>query len=208
MNPFQTGYYHDAELKTFGFKSIGKNVKIAKNCTIVGLSNISIGDHVIIDSFCSIIATGIDAKLVIGSYIHIGGFCHLMANAGIEIKDFSGLSQGVKIYSKTDDYSGKSLTNPTVPEKYELVKKGKVTINEHVIVGANSVILPHVNIGEGVSIGALSLVTTSLDSWSIYFGSPLKRLCKRSDALLQKKEQFLLELEAKSIDSINHVQSI
>lgn len=199
MNPFETGYYHDEELKSFGFKSIGKNVRIAKNCTFAGLSNISIGNNVIIDSFCSIIATGVDGKLNLGSYVHIGGFCHILANEGVEIKDFSGLSQGVKIYSKNDDYSGRSLTNSTIPDRFKNLKKGKVTINEHVIIGANSIILPDVTIDNGVSIGALSLVTTNLEAWNIYFGNPLRKLGKRSDALLVQKEEFLKELEDKKI---------
>lgn len=198
MNPFETGYYHDEQLRELGFKSLGTNVKIAKNCTIAGLSNISIGSNVIIDSFCSIIATGIDARLELGSYVHIGGFCHILANGGgVEIKDFSGLSQGVKIYSKNDDYSGESLTNSTIPDKYKNIRKGKIIIQEHVIVGANSIILPNVTIGDGVSVGALSLVTTNLESWNIYFGNPLRKLGKRSDGLLLKKKEFLKELEDK-----------
>ncbi len=196
-NPFETGYYTENELKTFGFKAIGKNVKIAKNCTISGLSNISIGDNVIIDAFCSIIATE-DGYLQIGSFIHIGAFCHLLANTGIELKDFSGLSQSVKIYSKTDDYSGNSLSNPTIPNKYKFIKKGKVIINEHVIIGAGSVILPNVTIGEGTSVGALSLIASNLDSWTIYYGNPLKKLTKRSKNLLIKKEAFLKELNQKN----------
>lgn len=197
MNPFETGYYNEGELRSFGFNSIGENVRISKNCTIAGLNNISIGDNVIIDSFCSIIATGIEGQLILGSYVHIGGFCHILANNGIEIKNFSGLSQGVKIYSRTDDYSGRSLTNPTIPNKYKSVKKGQVLINEHVIVGANSIILPNVNVGIGSSIGALSLVATNLESWTMYFGNPLRKLAKRSDTLLLKKEAFLKELETK-----------
>lgn len=195
MNPFATGYYHDEELRAFGFKSIGKNVKIAKNCTIVGLSNISIGDNVIIDSFCSIIANVGSLKL--GSFVHIGGFSHILANGGVEMKDFSGLSQGVKIYSKNDDYSGEFLTNSTIPEKYKSSKTGKVIINEHVIIGAGSIILPNVIIDVGVSVGALSLVSTNLESWHLYFGNPLRKLGKKSNGLLFKKEEFLKELERK-----------
>lgn len=197
MNPFEIGYYHDEELKNFGFKSLGKNVKISKNCNIVGLSNISIGNNVIIDSFCCIIASGKDASLKLGSHVHIGGYCHILANGGVEIKDFSGLSQGVKLYSKSDDYSGKSLTNSTIPEEYKNIQIGKITLNEHVIIGANSVILPNVTIDTGVSVGALSLVASNLESWSIYFGNPLKRLGKKSDGLLLKKMEFLKEWEGK-----------
>lgn len=195
MNPFGTGYYHSEELRAFGFEAIGENVKIAKNCTIAGLSNISIGNNVTIDAFCSIIATGANGKLELGSYVHIGGFCHILANEGVVVNDFSGLSQGVKIYSKSDDYSGESLTNSTVPDKYKNFKKGKVIINEHVIVGANSIILPNVTIGIGVSIGALSLVNTNLESWNMYFGNPLRKLGKKSKGLLSKKIDFLNELD-------------
>lgn len=191
-NPFQTEYYTENELRNFGFRSVGTDVKIAKNCTIIGLSNISIGDHVIIDAFCSIIASG-EGTLSLGSYIHIGAFCHLLANDGIEIRDFSGLSQGVKIYSRTDDYSGHSLTNPTIPSKYKKVKAGKVVLGEHVIIGANSVILPNVNLGDGVAVGALSLVATSLSPWNLYFGNPLKRISSRSQQLLEVREEFLRE---------------
>lgn len=191
-SPFQIGYYHENELKSLGFKSIGTNVKIAKNCLIIGIPNISIGSNVIIDSFCSIIASE-SGYLKIGSHVHIAAFCHLLACEGIELKDFSGLSQGVKIYSKTDDYSGHFLTNPTIPNAYKSMKKGAVIINEHSIIGAGCVILPNVIIGEGVSVGALSLVSSNLESWMIYIGNPLRKLTKRSKDLLLKKQEFLNE---------------
>ena len=130
-----------------------------------------------------------------GSHVHIAAFCHLLASEGIELKDFSGISQGVKIYSKTDDYSGNSLTNQTIPNAYKSIKKGKVIINEHSIIGAGCVILPNVTIGEGTSVGALSLIGSNLDSWTIYVGNPLKKLTKRSKHLLEKKQDFLTDLE-------------
>ena len=165
-------------------------MKIAKNCVIKGIDKITIGDNVIVDAFCSIIVTN-SGYLELGSYTHIGAFSHILACEGVEIRDFSGLSQGVKIYSKTDDYTGHSLTNPTVPNEYKAFKKGKVIINQHVIIGAGSVLLPNIVIGEGVSIGALSLVSTNLTPWFMYYGNPLKKLAKRSKNLLEMKEEFL-----------------
>jgi len=186
---FDPGYYTEPDLKNAGFKSVGKNVSIAKNCTIIGLSNIEIGDNVRIDGYCSIIAAG-TGYVKLGSYIHIGGYCMLSAGDGIVMDDFSGLSQGVRIYSRTDDYSGKYLTNPTVPEKYIGITQGKVELRRHVIIGSGSVILPQVTIGEGSSVGALSLVTKSLDDWGVYFGSPAKRLKRRSRNLLKLEEEL------------------
>ncbi|MDA8429799.1 MAG: acyltransferase [Geobacteraceae bacterium] len=191
-NPFDAGYFNEKELAGFGFKSIGSNVKIAKSCTIIGLANISIGNNVRIDDFCCIIADK-NGWLNIGSFIHIGGWCYLSAGDGITMEDFSGLSQGVKIYSRTDDYTGKALTNPTIPEQFTSVIHGTVILKKHVIIGSGTVILPKVTIGEGSSVGALSLVTKSLDAWGVFFGSPVKRLKNRSKRLLEFETKLIEE---------------
>ena len=189
MNPFDLGYYNEHDLSKMGFKALGRNVQIAKNCTIIGLENIEIGDHVRIDGYCSILAAE-QGWLRLGSYIHIGGYCLLSAGDGIHMGDFSGLSQGVRIYSKTDDYSGNHLTNPTVPEKYVGITRGAVVLGRHVIIGSGSVILPNVSIGDGSSVGALSLVTKPLDSWGVFFGCPARRLKDRSKRLLELEAEL------------------
>ena len=128
--------------------------------------------------------------LRIGSYVHIGGLCYLSAGDGICLEDFSGLSQGVRIYSRTDDYSGEHLTNPTVPERFTGITRGAVTLGRHVIVGSGSVILPKVTVGEGSSIGALSLVTKNIPPWGVYFGAPAKKIYNRSKRLLDLEAQM------------------
>lgn len=193
-NPFDSGYFSQDDLHSVGFKAIGNNVRIAKNCTIIGLPNIEIGNNVRIDGYCSIIAVGSGPSLRIGSFVHIGGYCHLSAGDGIIMDDFSGLSQGVRIYSITDDYTGKYLTNPTVPEKFTGSNRGKVTLKRHVIIGSGTVILPQVTIEEGSSVGALSLVTKSLESWGVYTGCPARKLKDRSKHLLELENQMLQEI--------------
>lgn len=190
MNPFDTGYYTELELQGAGFKSLGNNVKIAKNCTVLGLENIEIGNNVRIDGYCTIVASK-GGWLKIGSYIHIGSYCFLSAGDGIHLQDFCGLSQGVRIYSRTDDYSGKYLTNPTVPPEYTGVTKGSVTLRKHVILGSGTVVLPGVTIAEGSSVGAQSLVTKSIDGWGVYFGVPVKRLKNRSRDLIELERELL-----------------
>ena len=192
-NPFDPGYYNEEELAGFGFKSVGTNVRIAKNSTIIGLSNISLGSNVRIDGYCGIVAAGV-GSVSIGSFIHIGGWCYLSAGDGIVMEDFSGLSQGVRIYSRTEDFSGEHLTNPTVPEKFTGVKHGAVTLKRHVVIGSGTVILPGVTIGEGSSVGALSLVTKSLDPWGVFCGCPAKRLKDRSKRLLKLESELMKEL--------------
>ena len=61
----------------------------------------------------------------------------------------------------------------------------KVILNEHVIIGSGSVLLPGVELGQGAAVGALSLVNVNLLPWSIYAGSPIKKLNSRSKNLLK-----------------------
>jgi galactoside O-acetyltransferase len=192
---FKSSYYTEKELKFCGFKTIGKNVKIHENVNIHGVENISIGSNVRIDPYVSIIATG---PVNIGSFIHIGSYCLLIGAEGIVMEDFSGLSQGVKIYTRSDDYSGQHLTNPTVPDKYTKAKKGAVILKKHVIIGCGTVVLPNVAIGEGSSVGALSLVTINLPKWGVYAGIPVKRLKNRSKNLLKIEKELLKDMQDKS----------
>jgi len=107
------------------------------------------------------------------------------------MEDFSGVSQGVKIYSKTDDYTGNSLTNPTVDPKYTGVTSGEVILRCHVIIGSGTVILPGVTVWEGASVGALSLVTKHLPEWGVNFGAPVEKIKNRKKKLLELEQEFL-----------------
>ncbi len=189
--PFNQGYHRTEQLREMGFKFVGENVQIAKNCTIIGLENISLGDNIRIDGGVTLACAS--GYLKIGSYVHIGGGCHITCAGGVELSDFSGLSQGVRIYSGSDDYSGNSLTNPTVPKKYLNVTVKLVLIGRHVIIGSGTVVLPGVKIGNGTSVGALSLVTKSLAEWGVYLGSPAKRIKARKKDLLEQEKLLLDE---------------
>lgn len=188
-NPFDPGYYTEHDLAGLGFRAVGRDVRIARQCTIVGLPFISLGDHVRIDSQCVIVA-GEHGSIEIGSHVHVATACLLSGGDGITLEDFSGLSSGVRLYSRTDDYSGQYLTNPTVPERFTGVTRGRVTLARHGIIGSGSVVMPGVHIGEGSAVGALSLVTKSLEPWGVYFGAPARRLKARSQRLLDLESEL------------------
>lgn len=189
---FGPTHYTEDELAEEGFRHLGRNVRIAKNCTIIGAENISIGDNVRIDGYCTLVAAG-TGSIQLGSYIHIGGYCTLLAAEGIIMENFSTISWGVKIFTRSDDFSGEYMTNPTVSEQYTNVKRGPVVLMRHCVVGSSSVILPKTTLGEGVAVGALSLVTKSLEPWGIYSGIPVKRIKERSRALLKLEQALLSE---------------
>ena len=198
-NTFDQGYHSTEQLREMGFKYVGNNVQIAKNCTIIGLENISLGENIRIDGGVSIACAS--GYLKVGSYVHIGSGCHITCAGGVELSDFSGLSQGVRIYSGSDDYSGNSLTNPTLPNKYLNIIVKSVLIGRHVIIGSGSVVLPGVKIGNGTSVGALSLVTKSLEEWGVYVGAPAKRIKARKKALLEQ-EKLLLDERASPLPKL------
>jgi len=187
--PLEISYLSENELVNSDIRSIGKNVMIAETCKINGLGNISIGNNVIIDG--NAILNCSRGSITIGDYVHIASGCHLDGEGIITLDDFSGLAPGVRIFSGTDDYTGEYLTNPTIPEEFLGVKFASVFIGRHVIIGSGAVVLPGCNIGEGSSVGALSLVTKPLDSWGVFCGIPAKRLKARSKKLLELERQLL-----------------
>lgn len=196
-NPFDPGYYDEHALRGFGFRAVGRDVRVARNATIIGLPHIELGDHVRIDGYTTLLA-GEGGTLMLGSHIHIGAGCYIAAGAGVEIGDFGGLSQGVRIYSRSDDYSGEHLTNPTVPAKYLGVNAAPVRLGRHVIVGTGSVILPGCTLDEGCAVGALSLVTKSLAAWTVNAGSPARRVGARSRRLLELESELRRDAAAQA----------
>lgn len=185
MNSFLS----EEELDKIGFKSLGKGVLISKMARIYLPELISIGNNVRIDDF--VILSG---DITLESNIHIAPYSALIGGtggAGIVMKNYSGLSSRVTIYSISDDYSGEFMTNPTIPLDYTNIQKGRVVIQEYVIVGATSVILPGVEIGEGTAVGAMSMVTRSLPKWKMCMGIPARVLKERSKKIKEIEKQFV-----------------
>lgn len=185
------GYYTQADLERFRFRKLGKNVKISEKASIYGAEKISIGDHSRIDDFC-VLSAG-DGGIEIGRYVHIAVYSSLIGQAKIVMKDFSGLSSRVSIYSSTDDYSGEALTNPTVPTEFLKIISKEVVLEKHVIVGAGAIILPGCRLQEGSAVGAQSLLTKDCEPFTIYAGVPAKRIKARSRKLLELEKNFLGE---------------
>lgn len=182
-NPFDTGYYCSEELQEFGFAYVGDNVQVARNCTIMGLHNISLGDNCRIDANCTIIA--ISGPLSIGCYSHVHTSVVIGARGGVTLGNFCTVSHGCNILSASDDFSGHWMTNSVVPTEFTNPTVAPILIGAHAAFGVLCTVLPGVTVGEGTSIGAYSLVTRNLPEWTIAIGVPAKVIRARSRALLR-----------------------
>lgn len=166
-----------------------KGVKSFEFTKIVGIENIEFGKNVIIDDFTLIYAT---EPMKIGNYVHIASFTSITGGAELFIDDFVAISQGCRILTGTDDFVDWGFGNSTVEEKYRNVKREPVKIGKFCIIGANSVVLPGVTIGEGTTVGAGSVVTKDLKPWGVYIGN--KKLKDRNKTgVLRNYKKFLEE---------------
>lgn len=108
-------YLTQQQLKALGFKSLGKNVKISDKASIYDAERIEIGDNSRIDDFC-VVSGGIS----LGRHVYIGPQCLLAGGEkGIVMEDFVTLAYGVRVFTQSDDYTGETMTNSTVPRKYK-----------------------------------------------------------------------------------------
>jgi galactoside O-acetyltransferase len=173
-------FYTQEEIDQIGFKSVGTDILISRFARFYSAEKMVIGNHVRIDDFCVF-----SGNIRLGNYIHISAYSALYGKFGIEMEDYTGLSPRCTIFSASDNFSGDFLIGPMVDSKYTKVTGGKIIIQKFSQLGSNCIVLPAVTIGEGVAVGAMSLVTKNLDSWKIYVGIPAIYLKDRSRKLLE-----------------------
>lgn len=177
---------------SLNFRQVGSDVSIFPLAKIVYPEAISIGNSVIIDDFVLIMG---GQETTIGSFVHIASYASLVGGGVCVVEDFAGISSGTRVYTGNDDYLGGSLTGPTIPEKFRNPIRSFVHIGKHVVIGANSVVLPGVTIHEGATVGAGSVVTKDCDAWTIYVGAPARPLkARRSDIIPELERQLRAEL--------------
>lgn len=125
-----------------------------------------------------------ESFLSIGSGTYIGQFNNIRA-AGSSIRIGSNclISQFVTMVGTNHGTATGSLM---IKQTFDRKKSG-IEIGDDVWIGANVVILPGSRIGDGVVVGAGSVVSGHLEPFGIYAGSPAKLLKFRSPAQTSSK---------------------
>ncbi len=174
------------QLQKLNFQKLGNDVKISDKASLYNTELMEIGDRTRVDDFCVV-----SGKIILGRNVHIAVFNNLAGGEkGITMEDYSGLAYGCQVFTQSDDYLGRSMTNPTIPDEFKKELKKEIFIGKHSIVGTMSVIMPGVILAEGTSVGALSLVSKSTEAWSIYKGNPAVKVLDRKRKPLELEKIY------------------
>jgi acetyltransferase-like isoleucine patch superfamily enzyme len=162
-------------------------VKTFEYTKIIGVENIEFGHDIIIDDFVFMYVKG---RAKIGDFVHIGSFTSIVVADTFEMAESSTVSHGVRVFTRSEDFKGWGFGNPTIPEEFRNIQSGPVSIERFCVIGANSVILPGVTIGEGATVGACSVVSKDLDPWGVYIGN--RRTADRDrEGVMENYRRFL-----------------
>lgn len=181
-------FYSNEELAQLGLGSYGKDVLISRKTSIYKPEQIFLGNHIRIEDFAILIG-----PIQMGSRVHIAANVLLRSSEKfpITLEDATGLAPGVNVISTSDDYKGPFLFGPHFPAKLRNNKGGPVTIKRFVVVGINTLILPNVTLGEGSSIGAMSMVCRNTKPWKVYFGVPARPIFVRDSSIIDIYNDFI-----------------
>ncbi len=109
----------------------------------------------------------------LGDDIRINRGCTLVSYAAISIGKLTIIGEYVSI---RDANHGMAMDTPM---KFQEHEAAPISIGSDVWIGRGSCILPGVTIGDGVVIGANSVVTTDIPAYSIAAGTPARVIRKR-----------------------------
>lgn len=171
-------------------KYCGVNVIIGKTVRIRKPHLVSIGDNCIIDDF-----TYIPCGITMGAYSHIGANCSFIGGQGfVTVGSFVNIAPGCQIVTGSNDYYGGGLVGPGIPVEYagESVIE-PVTIADHCLLACQTVVLPGVEMPEGMATGAMTLVKKAqYKAWTLYAGIPAKPIGSRDGSQILIRASELL----------------
>jgi acetyltransferase-like isoleucine patch superfamily enzyme len=151
-----------------------KNIRVERNATLT-YQNVSAGDNCRFATNSMISAT--DGKLVFGKNFSLMANSQVNANrSNIEIGE--NVLVGPNVVIQGVNHNIDDLSQPILFAG-DQKGKNKIIIGNNVWIGANSVILSGVSIGDDAVVGAGSVVTKDVEPFSVVGGVPAKLIKKR-----------------------------
>lgn len=145
----------------------GAEIRLAKNVSINSDQKLY---HLNMHSVVKLMADTPNSKIYIGSNTRINGAC-IHAQNRIEIGENCLIASNVQIM----DSNGHELSFNNVENRINTRDiPEEVIIGDNVWIGANSIVLPGVHIGNGSVIAAGSVVVKDVPPMSLYGGNPAR----------------------------------
>lgn len=136
-------------------------------------TKISIAARSVIDSFVKFKPAGGMGDIIIGTDCVVNSGCVFYSGNGIRIGDRVAIAANCTLAPANHEYKDKD--KPIRAQGFK-PSKGGIIIENDVWIGANSVLLDGVILGEGCVIAAGSLVRGEIPPFSIYGGNPSQHL--------------------------------
>jgi galactoside O-acetyltransferase len=170
------------------FKNIGIGVDVYEPIAVMKPEAIWLSNHIIISEFAYING---GSGTYIGNHVHIAAHTSISGGGYCVMEDFTGISAGVRLITGSASFNGEGLTSPTLPVKFQAVKRSYVIIEKHATLATNVVVHPGVTIGEGTIVSSGSVVTKDTEPWSIYMGIPAKKVRDRDKSKILEHERLV-----------------
>jgi virginiamycin A acetyltransferase len=172
-----------------------RTTRIGKHSTI---EHSDLGSQVTIGTHCHIRQALLAGKISIGNFTTLWG-PEISIHSGLNpivIGNFCSIARNVYFYEYNHPVHGLSTYFLSKffdrPLEDDIVSKGPIQCGHDVWIGANSIVLSGVNIGNGAVIGAGSVVTKDVPDYAIVAGNPAQILRYRfNDGLI--KQMLALE---------------
>ncbi len=141
-------------------------------------TEITIEDHVYIDSFVRIRPVGGDGAVRIGKNSFINAGTVIFSGNGIDIGEWVLIAPNCTLAPTNHAYQSRETT---IRHQGFLPSKGGIVIEDDVWIGAGCTILDGAILRQGCVIGANSLVRGEVEAYSIQSGNPLVKRGMRGE---------------------------
>lgn len=113
-------------------------------------------------------------RVAIGNHTVIGRDCYLGGSGGsLQIRDNVSITAGSYLFNASHD-----VNSPDFSATY-----GDVVIEDRAWLGARSMVMPGVRVGEGAVLGAMATATKDIPAYAIWGGVPARPIGERNRAL-------------------------
>lgn len=173
MNPPRNRSHGTGEFTLSQFKSIGSDCVFEAGVMVFHPETITLGHNVYV-GHQTILKGYYRNEFSVGDYTWIGQQCFFHSAGGLTIGARVGIGPGVKIITSSHTESGRDTAVLFSPIDF-----APVFIEDDCDLGVGSIILPGVTVGRGAVVGAGSVVTRTVQPFTVVAGSPARFLRTR-----------------------------